>query len=369
VTAFVEQLEALVRAESPSHDLDACRRCAEVAGDIGASLLGDPPARVDLGGRVNLVWRFGDATRVLLVGHLDTVWPIGTIESWPFMVHGSTATGPGAFDMKLGVVQLLTAAARVNRPGGLTIVLNTDEEIGSLDSRALITELAAEARAAFVFEPSADGALKTSRKGIARLTVTCLGSASHAGLDPYVGANAVTELAHQVVRLAELDRAITTATITPTRTIGGQTNNTVPDHASAHVDVRFESEAALDWLRARLSELQPVLSGTEVTYDLHVTRPPFAPALSAYLFAEAQRIAASLGIPLEGSAVGGGSDGNLTAAMGTPTLDGLGAVGGKAHARGEWVDLTAFESRVQLSAALIEQALEGREATGATSYD
>lgn len=358
----VEDLERLVVAESPSRDADACRRCASVAADIGADLLGlDPEVRGDDSGGVDLVWRFGAHTRVLLIGHLDTVWPTGTIDRWPFEVRGSVATGPGVFDMKLGVVQLLHAAARLRQLEGVAILLNTDEEIGSFRSRAHIQELSRGATAAFVFEPSADGALKTSRKGIARLDVICTGRASHAGLDPYLGANAVIELAHQVTQIAELDRAIGTATMTPTRIEGGRTDNTVPDLASVHIDVRFETDSALDEVRRGLGQFEHVVADTTVSHELSVARPPLPPSASAELYARAQRMGADLGVEIRGASVGGGSDGNLTAALGLPTLDGLGAVGGNAHAEGEWVDLDAIEPRVRLAIALIDDALSSSD--------
>jgi glutamate carboxypeptidase len=239
---MVDALEALVGAESPSADPQACESCVSVAEDLALRVLGRTAERVIVDGRTHLCWRFGGQTRVLLVGHLDTVWPTGTLVRWPFSVRDDRATGPGIFDMKAGVVQLLFALGLVGEGRGLdgvTVVLTTDEEIGSPSSRGLLAEEAKGARAALVVEPSFDGALKTERKGVALYRLEALGRAAHAGLNPEQGVNAALEVARQVLALAELADPSLGTTVTPTLLSAGTASNTVPPSAVAHFDVRF----------------------------------------------------------------------------------------------------------------------------------
>src|SRR5215216_3042555 len=183
-SVFLDALRALVSAESPSSDATAVLTCADVASDIGARLLGLRPARVTTGDRIALMWDFGGPSRVLVLGHIDTVWPLGTINRWPFRLLGDRATGPGIFDMKAGTVMALMCVAAVRDRTGIRIILNADEELGSPYSRDLIMRTAKAARAALVFEPSDHGALKTARKGVSRYEVSASGRAAHPGLDP-----------------------------------------------------------------------------------------------------------------------------------------------------------------------------------------
>jgi glutamate carboxypeptidase len=187
---MVAQLDALVACESPSNDVAALSRCAELLDRQAADLWGARPEWIRSDGRPHLCWRFGSETAALVIGHLDTVWPMGTLADWPFQVDGSLATGPGCFDMKAGLVQGLHAVATLPDRSGLTVLVTSDEEIGSPTSSGLIERLARDARAALVLEPSAGGALKTGRKGISCYQVEVSGRAAHAGLEPEAGANA-----------------------------------------------------------------------------------------------------------------------------------------------------------------------------------
>jgi glutamate carboxypeptidase len=344
---MTDDLAALVAVESPSTDATATAAGATAVAALGTRLLGTAPDRTG----DHLVWRHG-RTRVLLLGHHDTVWPVGTLRRWPFSVNGGTATGPGCFDMKAGLVQLFHALSTLPSLDGVTVVVNADEEIGSPTSRALIERAARGAVAALVCEPSLDGALKTARKGIARYRLEVTGRAAHTGLDPARGVNAGVELAHQTIAVAGLGLADTS--VTPTVMHAGTTENTVPAEASLAVDVRAFHDAEFDRVDRAIHALRPVVPGARLRVHGDLRRPALPASASAVLFRLACDVAADLGLPaLTGTAVGGASDGNLTAGLGVPTLDGLGAVGGNAHAEGEWVDLASMPDRAALLAALV----------------
>jgi glutamate carboxypeptidase len=359
MNALLADLATLVGVESPSADTAATAACAEVVADLGVRLTGAAPDRVTLGGHTHLRWRFGTGrARVVLIGHLDTVWPLGTLARWPFTVEGDRATGPGVVDMKAGLVQMFYALAALDSLDGVSVLVTSDEELGSPTSRPLIEETARGADAVLVLEPSAGGALKTARKGIGIYQVHVAGRASHAGLAPESGINAGTELAHQILAIAGLGDPALGTTVTPTLAAAGTTRNTVPAAASVAVDVRAFERAELDRVDAAIRGLRPVLPGAALTVEGGPNRPPMPESSTAELFAVATRLAKELGMPpLRGEAVGGGSDGNLTAGIGVPTLDGLGAVGGNPHAEGEWVDLGAMPERTALVTALLRHLL------------
>jgi glutamate carboxypeptidase len=354
-------LRTLVEVESPSEDVAATGRCVRVAGELGEAALGRPPKVVDAGGREHLLWR-GERVEVLVLGHLDTVWPLGTLARWPFAVDGDRATGPGAFDMKAGVAQLLLALEGLDAPE-VAVLLTTDEEIGSSASRALIEATAAGARAALVAEPSAAGALKRERKGVGMYRLEVGGRAAHAGLDPESGVNALIAAAHLAVDVAAVADPAAGTTVTPTRLRAGTTVNTVPAAATLEVDVRIATPQEQDRVDAAVRSLAPRVPGATVTVHGGANRPPLPGASSRGLVALAERCASELGVALPPAvAVGGGSDGNFTAGIGVPTLDGLGAVGGNAHAEGEWVHLPSMRERARLLRAVAEAVLSGQPA-------
>ena len=361
---MLEQLASLVEVESGSSDIEGVRACASVIDKLARELTGVEAETVEAGdGRVHLVWRFGASpTKVLLVGHFDTVWPRGTIARWPFEVNGDQATGPGAFDMKGGIVQMFHALADVigtGSPDGVAAVLTSDEETGSQTSRRLIEELAAGTSAALVLEPSADGgALKIARKGTSMYQVKVEGRAAHAGLEPEKGANATVELAHQVLAVNTLGRPEIGTTVTPTVASAGTTTNTVPAEAVLEVDVRAEVPEEQQRVDAAMRALTAQVPGTRLVVTGGPNRAPFHKEASAGLFRIAAEAARDLGLgELDGVGVGGGSDGNLTAGIGVPTLDGLGAVGGNAHGEGEWVHVPSLAPRAALLAELIRRLL------------
>ena len=355
MSALLEDLEALVTTESPSNDAAACAACADVLAEVGERRLGVAPERIDAGGSPAVLWRFGGPTRVLLVGHLDTVWPLGTLAELPFRVEGDRATGPGVFDMKAGLVQGIHALAALDRRDGVAFLVTSDEEIGSPGSRALIEREANGAAAALVLEPSADGgALKTARKGVSMYRLVAQGRAAHAGLEPEKGVNALVELAHQVLALESIARPGVGTTVTPTVARAGTATNVVPEEASVDVDVRCATPDEQQRVDDEIRALRAVLPGATLTVTGAPNRPPMPTSSSAELFDRVVRLAS---FPVRGVEVGGGSDGNFTAGIGTPTLDGLGPVGDGAHARHEWTDVAAMPARIELLTALIADLL------------
>lgn len=354
--AMLDDLEALVTCESPSIDQGAIARSADVVEALGRRLTGVPPERIVIDGCTHLRWRFGLRPRVLLLGHHDTVWPIGSLATHPWSTTGGLVRGPGCFDMKAGIVQLFHAITALGDPSGVSVLITGDEEIGSPSSRALIEHEARRCEAAFVLEASADGgALKTARKGAATYEVRVRGRAAHAGLEPERGANAAVELAHQVLTIAALADASRGTTVTPTMLAAGSTANTVPDLAKLAIDVRAAGSEEQLRVDHALRTLTPNMAGTTLEVSGGPHRPPLQPASSVTLFQRAQALAEELGLgSLAGVSVGGASDGNLTAATGTPTLDGLGAVGGGAHADDEHVVIAEIPRRTALLASLID---------------
>ncbi|MGM1060268.1 M20 family metallopeptidase [Saccharothrix sp. Mg75] len=350
----------LVACESPSGDLAAVAASADLVTGIGTGRLGVEPERIVLDGRTHLRWRFGDGpARVLVLGHHDTVWPIGSLATHPATVRDGVLRGPGSFDMKAGLVAAFHALAALPDRTGVTLLVTGDEEIGSPSSRELIQAEAAGCAAALVLEASASGgALKVERKGVSRYLVRVAGRAAHAGLEPERGVNASVELAHQVLAVAALGDPERGTTVTPTLLSAGSSANTVPAAGEFEVDVRARDAAEQQRVDAAVRALRPVLDGAVLEVVGGPNRPPLPRTASAALFDRASRVAAGLGLPpLEGVAVGGGSDGNFTAGVGTPTLDGLGAVGGGAHADDEHVLVDELAPRAALVAALIADLL------------
>jgi glutamate carboxypeptidase len=361
VEEMVGQLATLVSVETPSEDLDACRAGVRVVSAIARDVIGDPGAIVEVEGRPHLHWHWpavhGRPT-VALIGHLDTVWPAGTLARWPFSVDqaSETATGPGCFDMKAGVIQLLYAIAALDDRSGIEVLVTSDEELGSGTSRALIEEIGGRCAAAFVLESAASPTtLKIGRKGTGWYRIDVEGRAAHAGLEPEKGANALVELSHLVLALAAIARPEIGTTVTPTLAGAGTASNVVPAAASLTIDVRVSEPDEAQRVDDAIRGLETTVPGTTLTVHGGPNRPPMPSSSGAALCATASELSAALELgPLDGISVGGGSDGNFTAAVGCPTLDGLGAVGGGAHAEGEWVSTAAMPERAALLAALLE---------------
>ncbi len=355
--AIVDTIRRLVECESPSDDRAAIARSADLVAEVGTELLGASPERIVVDGAVHLRWSFGETTRVLLLAHHDTVWPTGTLQRLPFGVRDGVITGPGCFDMKTGLAMALHAVAALDDREGITLLVTGDEELGSPRSRALIEQTAHGASAVLVLEASADGgALKSERKGVSLYEMNVFGRAAHAGLEPEKGVNAGVEIAHLTIAAERLTDADAGTSVTPTRSVAGTTTNTVPATATLWIDVRARTSDELERVDAALRGYRPVTPGARVEVGGGFNRPPLEARMSAGLFGLAARIAERLELaPLGQVAVGGASDGNFTAGLGVPTLDGLGAVGGGAHADDEHVRLDQIIPRTRLLTELIAE--------------
>lgn len=357
---MLADLETLVTCESPSEDVAAVARSAELVAKLGAERLASEPEYLVVDGCTHLRWRLGDGPRrVLVLAHHDTVWPIGSLATHPFRNENGVLRGPGSFDMKAGLVMALHAIS-ATPSASVTLLVTGDEELGSTSSRALIEAEAADCVAALVLEASADaGALKLERKGVSMYEVRITGRAAHAGLEPELGINASIEAAHQVLAVSNLGDTNKGTTVTPSALTSGTTRNTVPAAATFFVDARaWDVEEQLRVDKA-MQALRPVLPGSSLEVLGGPNRPPLERKLSEDLYVRASRLAVALGLPpLRSVAVGGGSDGNFTAGIGTPTLDGLGAVGGGAHAQDEHVLVDELAPRTALLAALIADLLD-----------
>ena len=355
--AMLADLDALVSCESPSRDIERLQAHAQLLSGLMKRMLGSAPTLIDSPVGPHIHWRGGNDPKVLILGHHDTVHPAGTLARLPFAVHDGKATGPGVFDMKAGIVQAIYAVASLEDSSHVEILLSADEEIGSQASRALIEERAIACGSVLVLEPSADGgALKIGRKGTGTITLSIEGRASHAGLEPEKGINSLVELATLIPQIIAIADESMGTTVTPTLASAGTADNVVPALTTCAVDVRVavpsekpRVEAAFAALRLQHPEARLVLSG-------QIGRPPMHESAAAGLFPIATAVAARIGISaLDGVVVGGGSDGNFTAAVGVETLDGLGAVGGGAHGDTEHVVVATMPQRAALLAGLCQE--------------
>lgn len=366
-SGMVELLGHFVSHDTPAQEVAAVERlAAEVvrACEARGATVGRRPGAGPVSDHIRAVFPGSnpEAKPALILAHIDTVWGIDETSRRPFRVEGGKATGPGTYDMKAGLVQALFAlealAAAGRKPARPVVLLvTTDEETGSLHSRALIEEEARKAAVALVVEPSTGpGALKTARKGIGMYTMRIQGKAAHAGVEPQAGISALEEMAHQILYLQSLNNYDSGTTVTVGVAGGGTRRNVVPAEAVAEIDLRVVTQAEAERMNALLRGITPRLAGTTVTVTGGMNRPPMerTPAIAA-LYETARSIAADLGFSLDESLTGGGSDGNFTAGLGLPTLDGLGAVGGGAHALTEHVIVEEMPRRAALLAHLLER--------------
>ena len=300
---------------------------------------------------------------ILVLGHLDTVYEMGTLRRTPFLVRGGRAYGPGTLDMKAGIVFSLFAldalkALNISLSSPVIILLDGDEEVSSGASYPHIRQAARKCRMAMVLEPAANlkGALKTARKGVGDYHIEVEGRAAHAGINPQDGVNAITELSRQLVQIETWMKEKGRKGLSLNAGIihGGTRGNVVPEKAEAWVDVRIERAADEAWIERKMRSLRPIKKGAKLRITGGIRRPPMVrTAKIAGLFKKAKLVGAELGMNLTEAATGGGSDGNITAAMGVPTLDGLGAVGEGAHSAGEYVLIRELPRRTALLAALL----------------
>lgn len=354
---MIADVGTLVNAESPSRDIERLKHHAECVATLMQRLLGSRPALIDSPVGPHIHWRGGDDPRVLILGHHDTVHPVGTIDRLPFVNDGGILRGPGVFDMKAGIIQALHAVSALDDASHIEILLTADEEIGSRASKELLEDRARACGAVLVLEPSADGgALKIGRKGTGTFTIEIHGRASHAGLEPEKGINSLVELAHLIPQITAIASPDMGTTVTPTLASSGTADNVVPALTTLAVDVRVAVPAEKPRVESAMSQLVTHVPGTALTISGGIGRPPMHESSAVELFQLAQKVVAGMGSPpIDGVVVGGGSDGNFTAAVGVQTLDGLGAVGGGAHGDDEHVVAATMPERAALIAGLCQE--------------
>ncbi len=353
-------LGELVMLESPSSE----RFAVNAVGDFLAGAFQVLDAEVErlpqtaFGDHLRVTWGEGQG-QVLLLGHMDTVWPIGEAERRPFRVFEHTATGPGVFDMKGGLVVALFALTalydlELSPAHRLCFLFNSDEEVGSLTSRPFIEKEARRSDAVLVLEPSREEALVTWRKGVGRFEIEIQGQASHAGAAHERGVSAVEELAHQILHLEGLTDYDRGSTVNVGVVNGGSTVNVRPATAWAAVDLRVTTAHEAERMSQAIRALQPANPEITLVVSGGMNRPPWETSPEGQaLFQRAKRVGQRLGLDLWPAGTGGGSDGNFTASLGVPTLDGLGIVGNDAHALTEWADVRSLPIRAALLAELL----------------
>jgi glutamate carboxypeptidase len=358
----------LVEQESMSREPEATRQIAEKLGESLASsgaeveLLNDARYGSTLRARFdNGSDQSANGKQLLVVGHLDTVWPIGTLAARPFRVEVDRAFGPGIFDMKAGVMlaafamRAITALGRATkRP--TTLLMTCDEETGSHFSREIIEEEARRSHAALVLEPPIPGGtIKTGRKGVGEFELIIRGRPAHAGNDPRAGISAITEMAHQILAINKLNDYERGTTLNVGVARGGVLSNVIAAEAHAFIDMRFQTVEEGARITEAVSKLQPVLEGARIEVLGGINRPPLVRTVeTGELFEDARRLAADIGYDLREGSVGGGSDGNFIAALGVPVLDGLGVDGAGAHAEHEHIIISDMPRRAALLTRLIE---------------
>jgi glutamate carboxypeptidase len=362
---MLDLLRELTLLESPSTEKPPADRCCGFLADqwqLRGGIVEILPQKVR-GNQLRVRWESNAARpsgQLLVLGHYDTVYPTGTLAQMPFRIAGGKAFGPGTFDMKAGIVQALFAfevlqELKIPVTKNVVFLWTSDEEIGSESSRSLVEGEAKRSDAVFVLEPSLgpSGRIKTSRKGVGEAQLIVHGRASHAGLAPEKGVNAIHELAAQLVRIERWNNLRRGVTVNADIVEGGSRTNVIADHAKATLDLRAWRMADMRALERRLHSLKPIHRGARLEMNGGFNRPPLERQQSAALFSRAKSIANQMGWSLGEAAAGGGSDGNFTAALGIATLDGLGAVGHGAHSRQEHIVVKAMPQRAALLAAML----------------
>lgn len=362
---MLDTLRQLTLIESPSLEKEHGDQCA---GYLAREwLLRGPIVQVierkHCGDHLRIVWTPATApprAQLLVLGHYDTVYPTGTLSRMPFRISGGKAYGPGTFDMKAGIVQALFALEALQQLQikvfkRLVFLWTSDEEIGSESSRKLIEAEARRSDAVFVLEPSLGprGLLKTSRKGVGEANLIVHGRASHAGLAPEKGVNAIHELAAQIARMEKWNNVRRGVTVNADVVSGGTRTNVISARAVATLDLRAWRLSDMRALEKRLHSLKPIHRGARLEIQGGFDRPPLERRMSAVLFSRAQSLARQMGLSVGEAAAGGGSDGNFTAALGIPTLDGFGAVGEGAHSTDEHVLFKTMPQRAALLASIL----------------
>lgn len=368
-TEMLDFTRWLVEQESMSREAAATRRIAESLGEKLALMGASVELIDDRGSGSTLLARFErlhhgpheSEKQLLVVGHLDTVWPLGTLATRPFKVEGDHAFGPGIFDMKAGVMLATFAMRAISEMGRatrrpVTLMMTCDEETGSAFSRGVIEDEARRAHAALVLEPPIPGGtVKTARKGVGEFELIVHGRPAHAGNDLRAGVSAITELAHQVLAINNLNDFERGTTVNVGVARGGVLSNVVAAEAHAFIDMRFQNVADGQRITEAMLNLRPVLDGARIEVRGGINRPPLVrTAQTGELFQHARRLASEIGLDLKEGSVGGGSDGNFIATHGVPVLDGLGVDGAGAHAEHEHIIISDIPRRAALLTRLIE---------------
>jgi glutamate carboxypeptidase len=366
--SFLSDLERLVNIDSGTYTpdgvalvADALQTRFEAAGALVERVPGKRFDGEQYGPHLVARWPGAGKGRILLIGHMDTVFPAGEVARRPFRIEAGRAYGPGVMDMKSGLLVGLYAARALREEAPwaeLTFLCNSDEEIGSDTSHDLVAHLASQADAVLVLEPNSRlDRVTIARKGVATFRLDVTGLSAHAGVEPDKGSNALIELAHRVLAVQALNGTIPGVTLNLGVLHGGERPNIVADQAYALVDVRSpdaEGVAAVEAALRRIVEAAPTVAGTTIRLSGSFMHQPFTQsAASARLFALANDVALELGYTLTGRPTGGGSDGNTAAAIGAPTLDGLGPVGAHAHNPGEYIEIASVAPRIALLGGLI----------------
>ena len=358
-------LKLLVETESPSHDKNAVDRVGVIVAEEARKLGAQVEIRPNKETGDHVLMRFtphGDAAQeksILLLCHMDTVFPLGTIEKFPFRESKGKISGPGTLDMKAGIVIALAAIEQAQKSGlkrPVTLFCTSDEEIGSHTSREHIERLAKESALVLVLEGGlVDGALKTWRKGVGEFRVRTKGRAAHSGGDHEKGRNAIEEMAHQVIAIQKLTDYSKQTTLNVGVIHGGTVSNVVPEEARIEVDVRVMQPGEWERLEVEMGQLKPVLDGTSLEISGELNRPPmpFDETMEA-TFEKARLIAAQVGVELKAGGTGGASDANFVAPLGIPVLDGLGVVGEGYHSDREYIFADSLSERTKLVAALLQ---------------
>jgi glutamate carboxypeptidase len=358
---LVERLRELVEVESPSEDKAGVDRAGEVVSGYASELGGEVKRHPQTAFGDVLEIEFGAGRsgvgRVMLLGHLDTVWPMGTFAKMPWRESEGKIFGPGVLDMKVGVMMALEAVAAVQALGmerPVTLLLNSDEEVGSLVSRAITERVARECAAVFVMEPAQGLAYKTARKGVGHFQLRVEGIGSHAGVDFERGHSAVLEMARLVQTVSAFTDLARGLTVNAGVIHGGTRSNVVASECLAEVDVRIANADDAARVEEMFHALKTVDTACKLTVSGGINRPPMERKEGTIaLFQQARKLANEMGFVLEEAATGGGSDGNFTAALGVPTLDGMGAVGEGAHAAHEHIVVKHLVERTALLAGMI----------------
>ena len=362
---MVSTLQRLVLAESPSLEKEPADLCCDILAEEWHKRGADVERIIQKvrGDQLRVTWwpqKSRPADQYLVLGHYDTVYSCGALDKMPFHVAGGKAYGPGIFDMKAGLTQALFALdalqqTKVPLRHRLVFLWTSDEEIGSDASRKLIETEARRSDAVFVLEPSLGpkGLLKTARKGVGEAELIVHGRASHAGLAPQEGVNAIHELSRQLLRVQEWNDLRRGVSVNADIIEGGTRVNVIAEHARAVLDLRALRVSDMARIERKLHALRPVLPGAKLEVRGGFNRAPLERKSSAALFVKAKTLAAQMGLTLGECTAGGGSDGNLTAAVGAPTLDGLGAVGHGAHSADEHILINTMPARAALLGALL----------------